>query len=790
MFDSIKTELKVNGPSSFDPPSAKPPRKKIPWGPVVIVAAISLLIVGILLLSFSWLKSKYTNWRVPKTTVTEVSTNTPRLANNLPTDEINASSTNPQFTEKVKIEYLSFGDFYKAKTDDWGLKAENYVLPLNVKIDVANYYEVSRELNLDPALAGLNEQGIAVIDNPWNKDTKDFYGIYSRLIQKKLPLLITTDFLTYNYQNKNKQIFKDIEAKVFYESLWNINKELYLVAKNRYEEHLARVGNVNDAILESERLELAYLAVAMELLKPTGAQINSEKNSAQVDKFTPEEIGIYAFPLPPYLQADVERELTLIREAKTTKTLVKSPVLLYLRNYGDFSVPTEYRTNAHLSNFYLTLRWLNSVWPLNYKTAACPACLLDREDWRINLTASAWLAKDFSANPLLKQRWAKIYKIIYYFKGLRDDFNYVYYRDSLSSMFGDNYNPEELFGEANPEAEKNLESWRAKLLTANFLDISGGTYYNGSNDATGAGLKILADFYWPNDYIFKQLTYPFVGSYNMGTPSKDNTTSCRLAGGINRCNGFALDVLGIVYDSSDSNNYWKENISYDNYSNNLEIIKNNLATSNVWHNNNYWSTLVYIGKGLNTDINNLPSYAAGSNWNSHILRSAVSAWVNLQLPLDKLGLQIQDKSNLQVISRSSENVYVEPNLSQVNELIADSEMMLEMFKALELSEEANIVNVSLESSITELNVFKGIMKKELEGVALSPDDNQFILNFSQGYKTDSLGSKQLSLTALNQSKKIWREDLSNLRLMLLISSVGGKKTLSVGPVWDYKESRN
>ena len=100
-------------------------------------------------------------------------------------------------------------------------------MPLNVKIDVLNYYDLSRKLNLDPALAGLNSSGFAVIDNPWVKEAPDFYSIYSNLEEKQIPFLITSDFIIYYYQTVLKKAFKDIEENIFYDNLWSINKDLY-----------------------------------------------------------------------------------------------------------------------------------------------------------------------------------------------------------------------------------------------------------------------------------------------------------------------------------------------------------------------------------------------------------------------------------------------------------------------------------------------------------------------------------------------------------------------------------
>lgn len=784
MFDSIKPEFKVNGKMNFDSRPPKRLRRPIPWRSIIVFGVL-FLVIGVLIFSFGRLKRAYSKWRTPQSPVELVATNTPHLVNSLPLEETNATNTDSQLANQTKIEYLTFSDFYQKTTDNFKINLNPYPLPLNVKTAASNYYEVSRQLNLDPGLGSLNQSGLAIINNPWAKDTKDFYGLYSKLIEQQTPLLITGDFLTYYYQNNLKQIFEDIEEKVFYDNLWDINKELYQLAKSRYEERLTKVGNTADTILESERLELAYLAVAIELLKPTPAQINSNKDLILPNKFDSLEAERFDLVLPAYLQADVIREVKLIREAK--EKTAKSPVMLYLKNYNDFIVPGEYKANARLNNLYLTLRWLNMVWPLNYKSSACPDCFLDKEDWQINLIASTWLAKDLSSSPLLKQRWAKIYKILYFFKGLRDDFNYVSYRDHLVNLFGEDYQPDKLFGQDNPAATDNLTKFQQTLLDTKFLDLTGGFDASSNPQTKNVGLKLLADFYSPNDYIFKRLTYPELGSLN-GRPAKNNLSSCWLAGAYQRCNGFALDIINLVNQSIAQDDYWQENINYNNYNNNLESLKKHLAETQIWHINNYWSTLNYIKIGLDNNRNSLPNQAASSGGDKHILDSALSAWVNSQLPPDKLNVKIPSKNNL-TTNQTIKNAYIEPNLAQVNELIANTEMLISMFKVLDLSEEANMVNINLQTLNSQLIGVREIIKKELSSTVLSSEDNQFILDFAGAYKTEQLGTKQLYLSSQENSKKIVKEDLSNLKLLVLFSRNGDQNIISVGPVFGYEESR-
>ena len=87
---------------------------------------------------------------------------------------------------------------------------------------------------------------------------------------------------------------------------------------------------------------------------------------------------------------------------------------------------------------------------------------------RLSLIASTFITKDFSANQELKNRWALVYKLLSYSKGLRDDITYRNYDDTMKTLFGENYDPEIIFDESNKETAANIDKLRAKLLTLNF----------------------------------------------------------------------------------------------------------------------------------------------------------------------------------------------------------------------------------------------------------------------------------------------------------------------------------
>ena len=784
VLSSHQEDTAASQDSNSQKSSGRPPilKKYIRWGAIALVAV--LIIGGLALI----LVKKYRFNQANPTDQNNPATTTPTTSfpgANLPISPSDQMATTT-FAD-LAIEYLSFADFYVAPDNTITPTINDYELPLNVKIDVVNYYDISRKLNIDPGLTNLNTLGFTTINNPWQKEAPDFYSIYSTLEAKQIPVFISSDFIIYYYQSILKKAFKDIEENVFYDNLWDINKQMYTVAKNRYESRLAKTGGINDSVLEGERLETVFFAVALELLKPSVDQISSTGALDDKRKFLTSEADRFSFVAPPYLKDDIEAELKLIRAEKKVKT--KSPVLLYDRDYVEFKVPSDYSSNAKLHNFYLTTRWLNSVWPINYRGPDCPTCLLDREDWRINFIAASLISQDFSSLPGIKNKWARIYKTISYFKGLREDLNYVYYRDSLINVFGSDYKIEELFSDSNKEAAANLEKLRTRLLALDFPAIRGALIKSDPNLKTRMGFKVLVESYWPNDYIFSQLIPPTVGNYLGGTPPPTSLVTCPKTTA--RCNGIALDVINLIWPVASSTNF-TDNTNYANYNLAISGLQKELNNNNVWHTSDYWTNLQLIKAYLSMDKKNLPLFAHSTDWQSHALDTAVGAWVNLQLPLEKFTVnQLSGGQNLGGTSDWSDNSYVEPNLNLVNELINNNAMVLKMLTALQLNIEIPVSTQEIQVASNNLNSLKRIITKELSGEKFDVADGEALTDFIKQLKIDnpSASDRTLSIKSTTQKNSLI-EDLSRLKLMVIVHQTeDGARAFSVGPIWSTQETR-
>lgn len=709
-----------------------------------------------------------------------------RLIGGLPTSDGKIGVNFSGETSNELIEYISFLDFYEKIEDNFTINNSSYSLPLNVKTDVLNYYDVSRKLNLDSSIKDLNRNGFAIIDNPFTSN--NFYNIYDELSSRQIPLLLSSDFLAYYYQQTLKKVFKDVEENIFYPNLWEINRFLYELSRQRYEAGLRSKGQVNDRVLEAQRLAAAYFATSLELLKPDLAQIDKSNNISNQNMFTPYEAENYAFVLPDYLKVDVEKEIELI---KTMNKSAKSPVLLYERDYRAFSVPDEYRSNAKLNNFYLSTKWLSSEFPLYYNDRnECPACELDFDDWRISMITSSFIAKDIFDSYELKNKWARIYKTLAFFKGLRGDLTYVHYRDALSDVFGVDYNIEEIFSDTNSESINNLKKLRSKILEQQFLSVEGAFNRSDLNERKKIGVRMLADWYFPNNYILQELSYPNVSSYLNEKTAKNNITSCHdsKSNKIVRCNGFSLDIIALVDEKKLNNNsYYIENSAYQGYKEALYFLKTQINKfEKIWHYNNYWKTLSLIKEYLQVDKNKQAGFAKNADWDIKTLNTSVGIWANLQLPLEKLSVYKKNQSYSMATGDKGffDYNYIEPNLSLVNEQLSNINMIIKMFDLLKISEELRSTRVSLEEMKTNLERVKGIMVKELNSEILNEEDLQFISLLSLEFKASQNESKILKVS---NTKKTVNYDISQPKILIAVTEVAGKKALAVSPVFAYRE---
>ena len=777
---SAEGQVDTNSQQSFDDSGGNLSSKKI----MMILGALIIIIALVLIFVFRAYSKKVATEAEPQTgEETNIQLNQPAFPI-LEHPDLNAIIDLATSTDLL-IEYLTFANFYQKQEIDSRPGFEQYDLPLNTKIDIINYHDIARKLKLDPVIEDINNYGFALIDNPWKGEINDFYSAYAKLRTEQIPLFISSDFLLYYHQNIMKKTFKDIEENIFYYNVWDINKDLYDRAKTRYEARLSEVGNVNDSLLEASRLATVFFAVSLELLKPQANQIAPIGVQINEDKFSVAEANRFAFNVPPNLKNDIEAELLLIREAKKVS---KSPVLLYSRDYSEFLIPSDYSGHAKLHNFYLASKWLNSVFPLYYQEDNCASCLLDREDWRINFITALLISEDFNSLPQIKNRWARIYKVISFFKGLKDNLDYINYRDASLAVFGEGYDIEAVFKGDNASIDENLLKLSKEISQYEFLEIQGGPSVKDLKEKINIGFKVLSDSYSPDDYLLSRLVSPIVSNYLAGTVvASNNVTACGQKSNLKRCNGFSYDIINLVYPLKRSS-YFLENSNYNYYDTESARLSREIKLSVENHASNYWSSLALIKEFLEFDKKLMPVFAESLEWENKSLNTSVAAWANNYIPLEKFSLnQSLGSLGLDNFSRWSESSYIEPNLALVNELISINEMVTEMLLALRIETEIKQVIEDLRIASTNLEKIKAIIIKEIAGEKIDSLDFEFISDFAGELEiVEPIKDKSFNIKPVTFTRTLI-SDLNNFKFIVIVNQRDNQKFFSVGPVWNYSE---
>lgn len=711
----------------------------------------------------------------------------------LPGDPGNENGRNSASSSLLDVrgERIVFADYYQEPKYDHEVKLESYDLPIDVKIDVSNYYELSRKVNLDSYLDKLNQNGFAVLGNQFTKDANDFFAMNRLLSSKEIPVVVTSDLIFYYFQNTLKEVYSDIQQNAFYKNVWDINKTLYDASLARYRKKKLEMGDINDPILEGARLEVAYFAVALDILVPLDRQINKNESTGllDLDKFNEQDTDIYAFKLPSYLEDDVLKEVSYIRSAQAER---KSPVMLYPKNYKEFKVPKNYKKNAKLNNFYLAMKWMNSNFPLYYKTAECPDCLLDKNDWVINMITANYITKDLFANQEAKNQWAVVYKFISFFSGLRSDLTYLHYHNVMIELFGDEYSVDKIFSSDNVNRDENINKIQNKISEISFPSIEGSFDRNNIEEKPLIGMRILQEAYWPNEYVFGSLNGKEFRMESEQNSLPINETGCpvdRKRSALFRCKSLALDLVNIINPVDlNTNDIFARNIQYSNYQTKSKELGGLLASFDKYTNNNniYWMSLD-LGKHLFVEDDfRGPIFMRDNDWGQQRTNNTfLGAWVNLHLPADTLENYFEQTGGAFSGKLSCDmNNYVEADVKFLSEIIARNDMLISMLNVLGVAKTANATTIRLKEFNDKIKSLLSIAKKELAGVTMDNDDCKFLNSFIKHRTVEKAASKVLDA---DPKVGLYGQSINGVKIVALVYRRDDKLVMAMGPIFNYHE---
>ena len=582
-----------------------------------------------------------------------------------------------------QADQLIFSQLYQQPTTSWPVeilanKAQSITLPINVKKDVANYYEIKRYYNLEPIISQLNKEGSVLVDNPFGDEKQDFFDFYHSATENHWPLLLTSDVIFYYYQNNIKEVYKAVEAG-FYDDLWQISNGLFKIANQRYQAAISQSLKGNDPLIEAYRLNAQYWAVALKLLAPKDNQISNDGITSNSMIFRTGDDQIYKLPvIDEDLRREVDQEVSLIQAASGVKI---SPLFGYEMDYGLFKPDENYQDGGRLANFLLVSKWLNYSWPLYYREAGCTKCPLDIDDWRVNFLAANVLARDLNSDQEFKNYWAKIYKIISYFSGLRDDLTYIHYIAAQKEILGD----QSLEAVARlDEASRNqvLDRLRVAILGNKFLPTNGGWDRQQPDNWPNIGLRVLQDRYWPGQFIDWQTVGP------------------------------KLDVFVSQQTTTD------------------------------WQVNQFWSSMEMIKEWLPKILSANSEWVRPAWWKAQHLSLAKFYLLNWQLPADQRRILLPSANSLFQNDGVTENIVSidTASLPAIDRQIATAKMLqlaLVKLQASNLSADQKLMD-----TINTLEMIRDLAVKQAKGEEWTKEESTAINNFFQSAIVRS-GSKQL-----------------------------------------------
>lgn len=378
---------------------------------------------------------------------------------------------------------------------DFSINAPQYQLPLNLST-IKNLNTVLNKLEIKEIPKDLlSKNGFVVFKTVGLlKDTKiytaysettplspenDFTAFYKALNDNKIPVFITSDSVLHLFHIFFDLTLKQIEEKTFFNYLWDISKTLFDESVKDYE-------TSSGELKEAAKRNVAYFAVALNLLKPKENQILTdeklkelycqgwmsdedckqfiEMQKTNLNDFTEDSLLRYSFETPSYVKDLVNKELSLI---ENHSGFAQSPIFIYKEDYSQYVPRGHYTSKELLKNYFKALMWYgrmtfllkgsNEIEP-GKTTCGGYEGIISTYDAKIQTLQSSLITLHFLANEDVQKKWSSMYALTSFFVGVSDDLGPEEYGKSIAEILGkDTVNINDLTKKL-PQIQKTLES--------------------------------------------------------------------------------------------------------------------------------------------------------------------------------------------------------------------------------------------------------------------------------------------------------------------------------------------
>ena len=701
----------------------------------------------------------------------------------------------PTFTQ-----YYSLPPSLKIEFD-----APQYVLPLNTD-DIYNFQNFSTKIPLtNSSVDLLKKNGFVVTAHPLGTE-EDMTAPYKSLKELALPIFLTADSLLHFYHIQFDQTLKEIEESHFYDKMWNLSKDLFDESVKLYES----TDQSQTELKQAARLDAAFFAVALSLLKPSQEQICasepkneiggfefSEGNDCPEERyFENEDLEKYKFETASFIKDVVEEELQLIGRHSGFEN---SSLFGTQNDYSQYVPRGHYDSSEKLRNYFKALMWYGRN------------TFLLKDD--VQTLAASLIAFNLENNKLLKDDWNTIYSVTSFYVGFSDDLGPAQYIGALKNISSSyTSNPTAIF------KDKKLLDLRAQLVKLPLPKI-----YSGLGNCTVVidplkvsedteeqikscmtdtmGMRFIGQRFIPDSYVFSELVGPHYEYIGKSPDAQLPFTAGKTPAGIMRVFPRGLDVMHSMLNSSLAGELVTQagDDNYSNYNENLTKLKEEFDKLGPkdWNKNLYWSWLYSLKPLVEEYGAGYPTFMQTAPWLNKELTTALASWS--QLRHDTILYAKQSYTGEGATLAEPPSIpppvpgYVEPVPEFYSRLLALTNMTYAGLSDMNLLEGSKY---RLEQMISGLQELVAISQKELQGNELSDKDIDFISDFHEW--TDAIVSghaeveKKTTIIADvhtdSNSGQVLQEGTGYVKLIVVAFKVpDGRILIGAAPVFSYYE---
>lgn len=541
--------------------------------------------------------------------------------------------------------------------------APSYSLPLKLE-DVENIDMFSLD---EKAGEMLSRNGFVVLPGKYT----DIAEFYKNVKESQIPVFITTDSVLFIYHAFFDTILLRLEKKYFIPTLENLLTGLIEEAQNVYEKMPD-----NTLAKKSAKLNLAYLSVALKLLKP--------------DFNPPDEVRELA-----------EAELKLINKAFNPEAI--SPIFSYKEDYTQYRLRGHYTESEELKRYFKCMMWLGRM----RFEAQDP---MDPELAKVQTAQALQLAYLMASVEIDGEKainlWEKIYLPTAFIVGRSDDLTFYDYFKVIKEVY-EEFSPDRVNDEAKLKEFMNkiVEYDKSRIVSSPIFPFE---------KPRLVGLRFMGQRFILDGYIHQRLCYP-----NLPTRFKVK----------------GLDVMAAL-GSERAMKYLEEDFEkYVKFREELLKLKDEVAELKPenWTETLYMGWLYSIKALLYKPGEGYPAFMRTEAWLDKNLNTALASWA--QLRHDTILYAKQPYAGRTAMPPKQVHPgYVEPNpllYSRLANLVDATKKGLEGLGLLD-----GEIADKLSKFSNALHRLAEISVKELKGEKLSEEDMDLIKGY--GYLLETL----------------------------------------------------